>query len=302
MAGQEVQGMLIRLEATTAQLRQEMARADTTVAQVSGRIDRQLSTVDSAFARAGQSALSAGNMVRGAMAAVAGGMSISSLVAQADAYATIASRLRLVTSSAAEYNAAQKAVFSIAQSSYQPLTATAELYQRIATNQKELKLTGEGVAGVVGTISKTLAISGASASSANAALIQLGQAFASGVLRGEELNSVMEQAPALAQAIAAGMGKTVGQLRALGAEGKLTADAVVKALQSQQKAVDDLYGKTAVTIGNSITAMGNSYTQLVGRIDQAGSASARIASVIVDVSKAIDTLTADGAADRKSVV
>lgn len=300
MAGQEVQGMLIRLEATTAQLRQEMARADSTVAQVSGRIDRQLSTVDSAFARAGQSALSAGNMVRGAMAAVAGGMSISSLVAQADAYATIASRLRLVTSSAAEFNAAQKAVFSIAQSSYQPLTATAELYQRIATNQKELKLTGEGVAGVVGTISKTLAISGASASSANAALIQLGQAFASGVLRGEELNSVMEQAPALAQAIAAGMGKTVGQLRALGAEGKLTADAVVKALQSQQKAVDDLYGKTAVTIGNSITAMGNSYTQLVGRIDQAGGASARIASVIVDVSKAIDTLTADGAATERN--
>ncbi|WP_109514760.1 tape measure protein [Pseudomonas ovata] len=297
---QEVQGMLIRLEATTAQLRQEMARADSTVAQVSGRIDRQLATVDSAFARAGQSALSAGNMLRNAMGAVAAGMSISSLVAQADAYASIASRLRLVTSSAAEFTAAQKAVFTIAQEAYQPLTATAELYQRIATNQKELKLTGEGVAGVVGTISKTLAISGASASSANAALIQLGQAFASGVLRGEELNSVMEQAPALAQAIAAGMGKTVGQLRTLGADGKLTADAVVKALQSQQKAVEELYAKTAVTIGNSITAMGNSYTQLIGRIDQAGNASARVASVIVDVSKVIDTLTADSATTERT--
>ncbi|SHM46503.1 tape measure domain-containing protein [Pseudomonas asturiensis] len=297
---QEVQGMLIRLEATTAQLRQEMARADATVAQVSGRIDRQLATVDSAFIRAGQSASVAGNMVRNAMAGVVAGMSLSSLVSQADAYATIASRLRLVTSSAAEFNAAQKAVFSIAQSSYQPLTATAELYQRIATNQKELKLTGEGVAGIVGTISKTMAISGASASSANAALIQLGQAFASGVLRGEELNSVMEQAPALAQAIAAGMGKTVGQLRTLGADGKLTADAVVKALQSQAKAVESLYAKTAVTIGNSVTAIGNSYTQLIGRVDQAGNASARVASVIVDVSKAIDTLTADSAAVERT--
>ncbi|QHF05744.1 tape measure protein [Pseudomonas asturiensis] len=292
--------MLIRLEATTAQLRQEMARADATVAQVSGRIDRQLATVDSAFIRAGQSASVAGNMVRNAMAGVVAGMSLSSLVSQADAYATIASRLRLVTSSAAEFNAAQKAVFSIAQSSYQPLTATAELYQRIATNQKELKLTGEGVAGIVGTISKTMAISGASASSANAALIQLGQAFASGVLRGEELNSVMEQAPALAQAIAAGMGKTVGQLRTLGADGKLTADAVVKALQNQQKAVDDLYGKTSVTIGNSITAMGNSYTQLIGRLDQAGKASSRVASVIVEASKAIDSLTADSMATEQT--
>ncbi|MBA1200449.1 tape measure protein [Pseudomonas capeferrum] len=301
MSGQEVQGMLIRLEATTAQLRQEMAKADSTVAQVSGRIDRQLSTVDSAFARAGQSALSAGNMVRGAMAAAAGGLSISSLMNQADAYATIASRLRLVTTSAAEFNAAQKAVFSIAQSSFQPLTATAELYQRIATNQKELKLTGEGVAGIVGTISKALAISGTSASAADAALMQLGQAFASGVLRGEELNSVMEQAPALAQAIAAGMGKTVGELRALGSEGKLTAEAVVKALQSQQKAVEDLYGKTAVTIGNSITAIGNSYTQLIGRLDQASAASSRAAEVIVGVSQSIDILTSDSAAVEESL-
>lgn len=301
MSGQEVQGMLIRLEATTAQLRQEMARADSTVAQVSGRIDRQLSTVDSAFARAGQSALSAGNMIRGAMAAAAGGLSISSLMNQADAYATIASRLRLVTTSAAEFNAAQKAVFSIAQSSFQPLTATAELYQRIATNQKELKLSGEGVAGVVGTISKALAISGASASAADAALVQLGQAFASGVLRGEELNSVMEQAPALAQAIAAGMGKTVGELRNLGSEGKLTAEAVVKALQSQQQAVEDLYGKTAVTIGNSITAIGNSYTQLIGRLDQASAASSRVAEVIVGVSQSIDTLTSDSAAVEESL-
>ncbi len=297
---QEVQGMLIRLEATTAQLRQEMARADATVAQVSGRIDRQLATVDSAFIRAGQSASVAGNMVRNAMAGVVAGMSLSSLVSQADAYATIASRLRLVTSTAAEFNAAQKAVFSIAQSSYQPLTATAELYQRIATNQKELKLTGEGVAGIVGTISKTMAISGASASSANAALIQLGQAFASGVLRGEELNSVMEQAPALAQAIAAGMGKTVGQLRTLGADGKLTADAVVKALQSQEKAVESLYAKTAVTIGNSVTAIGNSYTQLIGRLDQTGKASSRVASVIVEASKAIDSLTADSMATEQT--
>lgn len=293
---QEVQGMLIRLEATTAQLRQEMARADATVAQVSGRIDRQLATVDAAFDRAGLSAMSAASMLRNASGLIAGSMSIGSLVAQADAYATIASRLRLVTSTAAEFNAAQQAVFSIAQSSFQPLTATAELYQRIATNQRELGLSGQQVAGIVGTISKTMAISGASAASANAALIQLGQAFASGVLRGEELNSVMEQAPALAQAIAAGMGKSVGELRTLGAAGKLTAEAVVKALQSQQKAVEDLYAKTSVTIGNSITAMGNSYTQLVGKLDQMGGVSAKVGQSILSISSALDGLVKDNVA------
>ena len=142
--------------------------------------------------------------------------------------------------------------------------------------------------GVVGTISKTLAVSGASAESANAALIQLGQAFASGVLRGEELNSVMEQAPALAQAIAAGMGKTVGELRSMGAAGELTAQAVVKALQSQVGAVDALFDKTATTIGNSFTKIGNSLTHFVGELDQATGASSQIANAFVSVSKAID--------------
>ena len=150
---------------------------------------------------------------------LAAALSVRGVYDMAEAYSTLTNRLKLVTGSSADLAAAQAAVFNIAQGAAQPLASTAELYQRIATNQEALKLSGEGVAGIVSTISKTLAVSGASAQSANAALIQLGQAFASGVLRGEELNSVMEQAPALSQAIAAGMGKTVGELRAMGAAG-----------------------------------------------------------------------------------
>ncbi|SOQ11801.1 phage tail tape measure protein [Pseudomonas syringae group genomosp. 3] len=236
---------------------------------------------------------SLGSIAAGIAGPLAAAFSAKAFYDAAEAYSTLTNRMKLVTEGAGELAAAQKAVFAISQSSYQPLSATAELYQRIAANQRELKLTGEGVAGVVGTISKTLAISGASAASANAALIQLGQAFASGVLRGEELNSVMEQAPALAQAIAAGMGKTVGELRTLGAAGLLTADAVVKALQSQQQAVDQLFARTAVTIGNSITALDNSFTQLVGKMDQASGVSASISHALVSVSKSMDDLTQD---------
>jgi lambda family phage tail tape measure protein len=219
---------------------------------------------------------------------LAAAFSVHSVYQATEAYSTLTNRLKLVTTGSADLYQAQKAVFEIAQASAQPLSSTAELYQRIATNQTALKLSGEGVAGVVGTISKTLAISGASAESANAALIQLGQAFASGVLRGEELNSVMEQAPALSQAIAAGMGKTVGQLRTMGAAGELTAQAVVKALQSQAGAVDTLFAKTATTIGNSFTKIGNSMTHFVGELDQATGASSKVAAEFVGLSKAID--------------
>lgn len=272
--------------------------------QASRSLSRTGSAADSAAARVSAmqgSFTSLSGVAATVSASLASAFSLQAVYAASEAYTTLTSRMLLVTEGSAQLAAAQSAVFAIAQSSYQPLTATAELYQRIATNQKELKLTGEGVAGIVGTISKTMAISGASAASANAALIQLGQAFASGVLRGEELNSVMEQAPALAQAIAAGMGKTVGELRTLGQAGLLTADAVVKALQSQELAVDALFGKTAVSIGNSLTALENSFVQLVGKMDQAAGASASISSSIVSASKSLDGFTSNSAATAKTI-
>lgn len=296
MASRSLGTLTLDLIARIGGFQQNMDRASQSVTRAGAAADAAAARV-SALQSQFLSLSGAASSLAGPLAAA---FSLNAIYNASEAYTKLTSRLKLVTESSAELATAQNAVFAIAQSAYQPLSSTAELYQRIATNQKELKLTGEGVAGVVGTISKTLAISGASAASADAALVQLGQAFASGVLRGEELNSVMEQAPALAQAIAAGMGKTVGELRSLGAEGKLTADAVVKALQAQEKAVSDLFNKTAVTIGNSITATSNSLTQFIGRMDQASGVSAAISANIVKASKSIDGLTKDFAATSKT--
>ncbi|VVO44316.1 tape measure protein [Pseudomonas fluorescens] len=275
-------------------MRQELARADSSVAQVSGRIDRQLAQVDAAFDRVGLSAQRAGGLLAGALSLGIGGAGIGALIHQAEVYTQIANRLKLVTSNSAEFTAAQNAVFSIAQKAGQPLSATAELYQRIAQNQDALKLSGKGVASIVETISKTMVISGASAASSSAALVQLGQAFASGTLRGEELNSIMEQAPALSQAIAKGMGVSVGALRALGAEGQLTAESVVQALQAQQGAVDALFGKMQDTIGTGMTRVQSSFTKLIGEGDKLGGMSVRISAALTSASRAMDALTADG--------
>lgn len=284
MASRSLGTLTLDLIARIGGFQQGMDRASRSVASTGAAADAasvRINALQSQFL----SLSSVASRIAGPLAAA---FSVSSVYQATEAYSTLTNRLKLVTSGSLELAAAQAAVFDIAQASAQPLSATAELYQRIATNQDALKLSGEGVAGVVGTISKTLAISGASADSANAALTQLGQAFASGVLRGEELNSVMEQAPALSQAIAAGMGKTVGELRAMGAAGELTAEAVVKALQSQAGAVDELFGKTATTIGNSFTKISNSMTRFIGELDQATGASSKVAAEFVGLSKAID--------------
>lgn len=83
-----------------------------------------------------------------------------------------------------------------------------------------------------------MAISGASATAAQAALTQFGQALASGQLRGEELNSVMEQTPALAKAIADGMGVSVGELRKKAQDGEMTIEKVIQALERAADSVD----------------------------------------------------------------
>lgn len=297
MASRSLGTLTLDLIARIGGFQQGMDQASRSLARTGSAADSASSRV-SAMQGSFQSLSGAASTLS---AALASAFSLHAVYNAAEAYTSLTSRMLLVTEGSVQLAAAQKAVFSIAQSSYQPLTATAELYQRIATNQKELKLSGEGVAGIVGTISKTMAISGANAASANAALIQLGQAFASGVLRGEELNSVMEQAPALSQAIAAGMGRTVGELRTLGQAGLLTADSVVKALQSQQKAVDDLFNKTAVTVGNSLTALNNSFVQFVGKLDQASGVSASISSNIVGVSRSLDTLTSNSSVAARTI-
>jgi lambda family phage tail tape measure protein len=284
MASRSLGTLTLDLIAKIGGFQQGMNQAAQSVAKTADAADAastRVAALESQF-------LSLSNIASKIAGPLAAAFSVQAIYEATEAYGSLTNRLKLVTSGSAELAAAQASVFGIAQDARQPLSSTAELYQRIATNQNALKLSGEGVAGVVGTISKTLAISGASAESADAALVQLGQAFASGTLRGEELNSVLEQAPALAQAIANGMGVTVGELRNLGSQGLLTAQAVVKALQSQAGAVDTLFSKMTATIGGSLTVVGNSLTHFVGEIDQATGTTGKLATKIVAVSKEID--------------
>ncbi|EMI6930272.1 tail protein, partial [Acinetobacter baumannii] len=118
------------------------------------------------------------------------------------------------------------------------------------------------------------------AEAADAALVQFGQALASGTLRGEELNSVMEQTPALAKAIAKGMGITVGELRSVAAEGKITSQEIVKALKNVQDEVDALFAKTDITIGQSLTLLNNEITKFVGEAGKGSGAAQALSGSI----------------------
>ncbi|HHP8789818.1 TPA: tape measure protein [Acinetobacter baumannii] len=222
---------------------------------------------------------------------MAGLVTVSAAISKMDTYTGLQNRLKLVTNNQVELNKATEDTFRIAQKTYSAWDSVLQVYQRFSDNAKTLNLTMDETARLTETVSKAVAISGASASAADAALVQFGQALASGTLRGEELNSVMEQTPALAKAIAQGMGITVGELRSVAAEGKITSQEIVKALRNVEKDVDALFAKTDITIGQSLTLLNNEITKFVGESGKGSGAAQVLAGNIQTLAGNLDVLT-----------
>ncbi|WP_337237675.1 phage tail tape measure protein [Proteus faecis] len=198
----------------------------------------------------------------------ASALSIHQVINYADSWTELQNRLKLVTESSVELNKATQAVYDIAQKTYQSLDATAQVYQRFADNADRLGLSQQKVAELTETVSKAVAISGASATAAQAALTQFGQALASGQLRGEELNSVMEQTPALAKAIADGMGVSVGELRKKAQDGEMTIEKVIQALERAADSVDKKFATSVTTVSQGFTNLQSAMTKFIGEANQ----------------------------------
>ena len=236
---------------------------------------------------------------RGKVAAVVIGvltasLGVRQLTRYADEWTLIRNRIALFTKDAAETVKVQGELFKISQRTRVSMASTTELYQRLSQNSKELNISQRQVLSTLETINKTLIISGTDAASANAALIQLGQGLAANALRGQELNSVMEQTPRLALAIAAGMGVGIRELRELAKEGELTGKAVVDALLSQGEAVRAEFEGMTPTIGQAMNVLGNAMGSVIAQMNEATGASRLLATGITNIAEAIEALNAKG--------
>ena len=206
--------------------------------------------------------------LQGAIVGLAAGAATSKIVQYADAWATTANRLKVVGVEGSKVVNTQEQLFKIAQQSRSPLDAVGSLYSRIAMSTTELNLSQAEMLELTDTIGKSFQVSGASAIEMEAAIMQLGQGMASGTLRGDELRSVLEQAPRLARAIAEGMGVPFGQLRKIASEGKITSAALVRALQSQGGQIREEFDLMEPTIGSMMTQVDNAFRRMVGTLNE----------------------------------
>lgn len=208
------------------------------------------------------------------------GFGANQLKGFADGYTEIQNKLRLVESASISSAKGLDNVFDIALKTNQSIQATSGVYQRFAQNAEALKISQAQVASLTETVSKAVAMSGASAESAQAALMQFGQALGSGVFRGDEFNSVMEQTPGLAKAIADGLGVTTGELRNMAEEGKLTTDVLIPALERAKSSVDSQFGSRILTISAALENLSTATVKWVGETDNAIGVSRTAAEII----------------------
>ena len=223
------------------------------------------------------------------------GFGVNQLKGFADGYTEIQNKLRLVESASISSSKGLNNVFDIALKTNQSINATSGVYQRFAQNAETLKISQAQIASLTETVSKAVAVSGASAGAADAALTQFGQALGSGILRGDEFNSVMEQTPALAKAIATGLGVTTGELRNMAKEGKLTMDVLVPALERAKESVDDQFNTRILTISAAFENLNTSAIKWIGELDKSTGASEAFAKAINEIANHL-TIVASPAA------
>lgn len=182
-------------------------------------------------------------------------------------------------------------VFNISQDTRSSLDATATLYARLERGTRQYNTSAEDLAKLTTIINQGFIVSGATAQEAENAIIQLSQGIASGVLRGEEFNSVSEQGSRLMVALADSMGVSIGQLRAMAAEGKLTTDVVVNGLLSQGAAIGEEFSKTTQTMSQALQEAGNNITKFFGNSSTVQSFIGGFNDSVVVVSENLDSLT-----------
>lgn len=232
-----------------------------------------------------------GGGIRNALATIGVGLAVREVGSYADAWTRSANKLSAAGVEADRVLATQERIVELANETRSSYESTADLYSKINRATQELGANELQVARAVETVNKALAAGGATQGERSAAILQLGQGLGSGVLQGDELRSIRENSAVLSKAIADEFGTTVGGLKKLGEEGKLTADRVFQAILRGSAAVDAQFARTTPTIEDSFTILQNAATKYVGQLDAASGASAKLSGFILYVADNLDLLT-----------
>ncbi|HBM7603683.1 TPA: tape measure protein [Enterobacter hormaechei subsp. xiangfangensis] len=219
----------------------------------------------------------------------------------ADNMSQLNARIERLTGSAATASQTMQNLMRISSATGGSLQDTAKLWETLSTALRDTGATNGQVIQLTETLQKIGRIGGSSSEEMANALRQFGQSISSGTVRAEEFNSILEQMPELARQIAAGMGVSIGELRQLMLDGKLTAEDALNAIQKQTGSVNAEFEKLPRTLSQANTALTNSFLTMVDNINQATGASNGMVLVIDSLAVAIGRLTGQAATASQQI-
>lgn len=219
---------------------------------------------------AADSARGVGDAARAAGSAIAAlgvGAVTREVLRLTDSFKSMQGSLALVSTSTTNANESFQKLLAMANNTGSSLESTVSLYTRLANATRGAGFTQEQLLNVTDALNKAFVISGATMQEASNAAIQLSQGLASGTLRGEELNSVMEQGPRITRALADYLGVTNGQIRQMAAEGKITSDVVTNALLQSLSSLNSELDKMPRRFEQASVALKNNFLAAIGQIN-----------------------------------
>jgi len=262
-------------------------RLDIVISQKGAKtVKKDINSIGKEAEKAGKST----SLLKKALGGIGAALVVREVTRLADSYTTMQNRLKTVTKSQTELNEVTSELFKISNRSRQAVQGTVEFYARLSGAAKELGKSQSELLAITETVTKAVAISGATTAESAGALRQLSQGLGSGTLRGQELNSVLEQLPIIADIIAESLGVARGELRGLAEQGKLTGDVVISALEGAAGRIDAAYAESVATIGQAFDVLRNSVTQYIGEVDQATGVSRFLSQAIITISENLNTL------------
>jgi len=273
--------MAIRLEfkSDSKQAQRDLNKMEKSVENLDKNVEKTTKTMDGLAKAATVAAI--------AFSAI---YSVKNVTRVLDEFTNIENRIALVTGRTKELGKAFTDLQGVARKTRTSLTGTADLYSRIARSTKELGTSQRDLVTVTTAIQQAIVVSGASAESANAAIVQLGQGLAASALRGQELNSVMEQTPRVAQAIADSLGIGLGELREMAAVGKITSEVVLQAFLDQAVAINSEFKNLNATFGQGFLRVGEEIGFLVSQFFKGAGATKLFSDGLINLATSLGTV------------
>jgi len=230
------------------------------------------------------------NTLKGAIAAVGVGYLFRQTVSLTDQYNVLDQRVKTATRSTGDYLNVQRELFAITQRNGAQLASTVELFQSLARTAPELNATNSQILTLTNLVQQLGVIGGSTNEQMKNGLLQFSQAMAGGIVRAEEFNSLIENTPELANRIASGLGKTVGQLRNAVLEGEVLSKDVFDALLKQAPEIAQEFEEIPLSVERATTMLANSVARALGLVDDKTTAMQGLAEGIQAVSQRLDAL------------